>query len=400
MRFFLLPALATLAFTPLYAGDFPQFRGPGGSGVAAETNLPVVWSEQQNIRWKAALPGRGLSCPVIVGKRLFVTACTGVDQDRLHVICFDADSGKKLWHRQLSGLGTTGCHTKTCMAAPTPAADDKHVVALFATFDLACFDHDGNLVWFRALTTDYQTVGNNVGMASSPVLWRDSVILAVENAGESFGIAIDKNTGQNKWKVQRSRKINWVTPLVFKNNERDEVVFQSGDNLSGYDPATGKERWSMTSQQFSTIPSAVSGNGVLFVPGPKFLAIKPGNDKADPEVLWEETISTGYSSPLYHNGLVYALASRGVLNCVEANTGKKVYSQRVQGTFSASPLLADGRLYLTSEEGDTTVVQAGPEAKILNVNTLRDKFLASPVAANGAIYLRSDEYLYCIGAAK
>jgi outer membrane protein assembly factor BamB len=286
------------------------------------------------------------------------------------------------------------------MAAPTPAADDKYVVAMFATFDLACFNHDGNLVWFRSLTSDYTTVGNNVGMASSPVLWRDLVILAVENAGESFGIAIDKNTGENRWKIERSRKINWTTPLVYTNNGRDEVVFQSGDNLAGYDPATGKERWSITSQSFSTIPSPVFGNGLLYVPGPKFLAIRPGTDKADAQVVWEESLSTGYSSPLYHDRLLYTLASRGVLNCVEAATGKKVYSQRVQGTFAASPLLADGKLYLVAEEGDTTVVQAGPEATVLSVNSLNDKLLASPVAANGAIYLRSDNYLYCVANKK
>lgn len=400
MRSILLVGFLALSYSAVHAGDFPQFRGPGGTGVANEKNLPIVWSDDQNVRWKAPLPGRGLSQPVVVGKKLFVTACTGVDQDRLHVLCFDADTGKKLWHRQLTALGATVCHSKTNMAAPTPAADDKHVVALFSTFDLACFDHDGNLAWFRGLTGDYQTVGNNVGMASSPILWRDNVILAVENAGESFGIAIDKNTGQNKWKVDRPRKINWVTPLVTRNNNRDEVVFQSGDNLGGYDPASGKELWTITSQQFSTIPSPVAGGGLLFVPGPKFLAIRPGTDKADAEVVWEESLSTGYSSPLYHNGLLYTLATRGVLNCVDAATGKKKYSERVQGTFAASPLLADDKLYLTSEEGETTIIQAGPEAKVIGTNTLRDKFLASPVAANGALYLRSDEYLYCISNTK
>lgn len=382
------------------AGDFPQFRGPGGSGVSQEKNLPIVWTESQGIRWKAPLPGRGLSAPVVVGKRMFVTACTGVDQNRLHLICFDADSGKELWQRQLWSIGGTLCHTKTCMAAPTPAADEQHVVAMFATFDLACFDHSGNLIWFRSLTSDYQTVGNNVGMASSPVLWRDAVILAVENAGESFGMAIDKNTGRNLWKVERNRKINWVTPLVYRNNGQDEVVFQSPNNLSGYDPATGKERWSITSEEFSTIPSPVFGGGLLFVPGPKFLAIRPGDEKRDAEVVWEGTLSTGYSSPLYHEGLLYTLASRGVLNCVEADTGKKVYSERVQGTFAASPLLADGKLYLVGEEGETTVIQAGREPRVLSVNTIRDTFLSSPVAANGALYLRSDKYLYCLGANK
>src|SRR5262249_3279700 len=153
------------------AADWPQFRGPGGTGISKETGLPVRWGAKENIRWKVDLPGRGLSNPVIAGGRVYVTACSGFEQTRLHVLCFDAATGKRLWGRQFWATGNTLCHNKTNMAAPSPVTDGKHVYALFATCDLFCLDKDGGLVWCRSLTRDYSTVGNNVGMASSPILW-------------------------------------------------------------------------------------------------------------------------------------------------------------------------------------------------------------------------------------
>jgi hypothetical protein len=170
------------------AGDWPQFRGPGGRGFADGAGAPTRWGPRENVRWKAELPGRGLSSPVVAGGRVYVTACTGALQDRLHVLCFDAASGKRLWHRQLHATGNTLCHPKTNMAAPTPAADDGHVYAAFATGDLACFDAAGNLLWYRALVRDYPRLTNQVGMAASPVLWRDLLLLPLETADASFAV--------------------------------------------------------------------------------------------------------------------------------------------------------------------------------------------------------------------
>ncbi len=195
MRSILCGLLFTSFTLSVVAGDWPQFRGPGGLGIANESDLPVQWNETKNIRWKVDLPGRGLSSPVVIGKRLFLTACSGWEQKRLHVFCFDADTGKQLWHRQIWATGSTVCNKATSMAAPTPVADKEVVVALFASFDLVCFDHDGNLQWTRSLTNDYTTVGNNVGAAASPLLWQELVILDIGNAGESFAVGIDKHTG-------------------------------------------------------------------------------------------------------------------------------------------------------------------------------------------------------------
>jgi outer membrane protein assembly factor BamB len=397
MKRLLITAIAFLLAVSAHAEDSPQFRGPGGLGVSKESALPIRWSAQENIRWKAALPGRGLSCPVVAGGRVFVTACTGPEQKRLHVLCFDAATGKELWQRQLWATGTTLCHPKTCMAAPTPVSDGECVIALFATADLVCYDRDGNLLWYRSLAGDYPTVGNNVGMAASPILWKDLLLLCLENAGESFAAGIDKRTGLNRWKTGRPRGINWVTPLMVRDGKRASVAFMSGDSLFVHDAETGKKIWSVTGKSFSTIPSPVTGDGMIFTPGGKFSAVR--SDK--PEIVWETNkLPTSYSSPLYYRGLVYALTARGVLNCADGATGRLLWSRRFEGEFSASPLAADGKIYLVNEEGATTVLQAGVEPQVLSVNPLPEMFLANPVAADGAIYLRSDKHLYCVAVKK
>jgi outer membrane protein assembly factor BamB len=379
------------------AEDSPQFRGGGGLGVSRETSLPVRWSAQENIRWKAALPGRGLSCPVVAGGRVFVTACTGPEQKRLHVLCFDAATGKQLWQRQLWATGTTLCHPKTCMAAPTPVSDGERVIALFATADLVCYDRDGNLLWYRSLVGDYPTVGNNVGMASSPVLWKDLLLLCMDNAGESFAAGIDKRTGRNRWKIERPSSINWVTPLLLRDSQRELFLVMSSDDLSAHEPASGKQVWTVKGKPFSNIPSPVAGDGLIFAPGGKFFALR--SDK--PQVIWETNkLPTGFASPLYYRGLVYALTPGGILNCADGATGRKLWSKRFEGAFSASLLAADGKIYLVNEGGVTSVVQAGVDPQVLAVNSLPDTILANPVAADGAIYLRSDKHLYCIADRK
>lgn len=391
----LLPTAVVLCCASLLRADVPQFRGQGGRGVSDATNLPVQWDEKTNLRWKADLPGRGLSNPVVADGRVYVTACSGFEQKRLHVLCFDVKTGKQLWERQFWATGTTLCHSKTNMAAPTPATDGKHVYALFATADLVCLDRDGNLIWYRSLVGDYPTVGNNVGMAASPTLWKDTLILCLDNAGESFAAGIDTATGTNRWRVPRPSGINWTTPLVIDNNGRPEVLLQSGGDIAAHDPATGKKLW-QASGSFSTIPSPTFGDGMVFAPGGKFTALRPGTDKA--ETLWHSPkLATGYGSPVYYQGLVYTVSSRGVVNCAEPGAGKVLWSERLEGNFSASPLAADGKLYVTSEDGATSVLQAGGEAKLLAVNRLPDTILASPVATGDMIFLRSDKALYCIG---
>ncbi len=401
-RFLEIAVIAAVSVAGLaLAEDVPQFRGVGGTGVSAEKDLPLTWSDTDNIRWKAALVGKGLSAPVIAKGRVYVTASSNYEEKRLHVMCFDVKDGKKLWERQLTATGTTLCHPKTNMAAPTPMTDGERVYAMFATCDLACLDRDGNLLWYRSLVGDYPTIGNNVGMAASPALAKDSVIVFLENAGESFVAAIDKLTGENRWRTPKHRAINWASPIVIDNGGQEEVVCPSSSELTAHDVATGRKKWTVAGG-FSTIPSPTFGDGVVYAPGGKLQAIRvPNADIKEPKVLWSSNkLSSGYSSPTYYQGRVYALATRGVLNCADAATGKALWDQRVDGEYAASPLIADGKIYVVNEAGTTTVLEAGPQAKILATNSLKDKFLACPIASDGAIFLRSDKYLYCVGKKK
>jgi outer membrane protein assembly factor BamB len=387
----------------LRADDVPQFRGPGGLGISKETNLPTKWSGTEGVRWKADLPGRGLSNPVIAGGRVYVTATAAYQQKREVVLCFDVKTGKKLWERQVWATGATQSHEKTNMAAPTPIADGERVYALFATGDLVCYDKDGDLGWYRSLVGDYPTVGNNVGMAASPTISGDTLLICMENVGESFAVAIDKYTGKNIWRVERPRGINWVSPVVIDNAGQAEVLFQGPTGIDAHDVASGKKNWSAPKLRHTAYATPTVGDGVVFVPSDKFTALRPAKANAEPEVLWQSLkLRPAYCSPIAHQGLIYVVGGGGVVHCADAKTGEILWSHRIEpaGAFAASPLLADGKLYITSEKGITTVLQAGKEAKVLATNPIGETILASPVAADGAIFLRSDGALYCIGKSK
>jgi outer membrane protein assembly factor BamB len=381
-----------------WAGDWPQFRGPNSSGVSDEKDLPSKWSPTENIRWKAELPGRGLSSPIITGNRVFLTACSGFEENRLHVLCFDAATGKKLWERQIWATGLVGCHKKTNMAAPTPATDGQRIYALFATCDLACLDLDGNLVWYRSLTGDYPTLTNQVGMAASPIVVGNVMVMLMENAGESFALGIDKLTGKNVWKIDRAREINWTTPLTTTTAGKVEVLLQSPKELTALDPATGARRWGFETNGISTIPSAVAGDGVIYLPAGDFTAIKPRADGTTPEVLWTSNrIRPATASPILYQDRIYCLKGAGLLACTEAAKGNVLWEERVKGPFSASPVIGDGKLYAVSEAGVTTVIKLGDKPTVLASNDLGEVILGSPAISGGAIFLRSDQHLWCVG---
>jgi outer membrane protein assembly factor BamB len=395
-------ALAVLS-GPTAAGEWTQFRGPGGAGVAEDRGLPVRWQvgdgAKENLRWKAELPGRGVSCPVIAGGRVFVTACTGYKERRLHLLCFEEATGKKLWERQLAATGNTECHPKTCMAAPTPATDGRRVFALFATGDLAALDRDGNLLWYRSLVGDYPDVTNQVGMAASPVLTGERLFVPMENAGDSFAACLDAATGKNRWKVARDRCINWVTPLVIQRAGATEVVFQTARDVTAYDARTGKERWTFTQYRRSEVSSPTPGeDGTVLVPGQPLTALRPPADGGTPSLVWKSLrLPTGYTSPVCYKGRVYALTGQG-LRCAHGKTGKDLWLERIKGPFSASPVAADGKVYVVNEEGVVTVLRAGDETAILGTSSVGETLLATPAIAGGALYLRSDRHLYCIAA--
>ncbi len=397
-RFILTVTLALTLALGLRAADWVQFKGPNASGVSPEKDLPVEWSKDKGYKWKAPLPARGVSSPVVFGDRAYVTCSSGVRDDRLHVVCFDANTGKRLWHRQLQATGGTAAHPKSCMAAPTPVADDSGVYALFATGDLAAFDADGTLRWYRSLVGDYPTVTNQVGMASSPVLVKDRLIVPMDNSGESFIAAVDTKYGKNVWKAERPREINWVTPLVRTVGTATEVLFDGPSGLTAYDAVSGEQRWTSKLTKGS-IPTGVLDGDTLYVPTAGVTAYKLG--AKGPEgtpVMKADKMLTGMPSPLVYLGKVYSTNGNGVVSCANAKTGKLLYKESLKGAFSASPVAGDGKVYLLNETGICTVIDGTADTfEILASNELGGETLGTPAIANGRIYIRTDKTLYAIG---
>ncbi len=382
------------------SAEWTGFRGPNSSAVSPEKGLPVKWSKTEGLRYKIALPGRGLSNPIIAGGRIFVTACSEYRQRRLHVLCYEEESGKKLWERQFTATGSTACHPSTSMAAPTPVTDGKAVYALFGTGDLAALDRDGGLLWYRSLVGDYPQLTNQVGMAASPALAGNVLLLPLENAGDSFAAGLDRGTGKNLWRIKRPRGINWVTPVMFTSAGRPAALFVNSGAATALDPETGKVRWTYEAEGLPEILSPAQGDGLLFVPGAEVHALKPRQDGSAPEVVWKAgKIAAGFPSPVYSEGRLYGLTDVAV-NCVNAADGKEIWRQRIDGPFWGSPVIADGKLYAVNNRGRTTVIQLGDKPKVLARNDLDDAINATPAIAGGCIYLRSDKYLYCVGGKK
>jgi outer membrane protein assembly factor BamB len=387
----------TLALT-LSAADWPQFKGPNASGVSDEPNLPTEWSKDQGVKWKAALPARGVSSPVVAAGKVYVTCSSGRRDDRLHVVCFDAATGKQLWHRQLTATGPTACHPMTCMAAPSPVADATGVYALFATGDLAAFDPDGNLKWYRSLVGDYPAITNQVGMAASPVLVKDKLIVPMDNDGDSFLAAVDVRYGKNVWKVDRPRSINWVTPLVRETGGKTEVMFAGPNGLTAYDADNGSKRW-LYKDGAGAIPTGSVVGDTLFLPTTGVSAVKLGPDGPTGGPLMKaKELGSRHGSPLVYQNRVYAVDGNGFIAAADAKTGKTLFKERKKAAFSASPVAGDGKIYCVNEKGVTTVLKAGTdEFDVLADNDLGEEVLGTPAISGGCLFIRTDKTLFCVG---
>jgi len=387
------------AFTNgLAAGDWPGFRGPLGNGVSDEVGLPVVLDAKKHIAWRIDLPGRGLSSPLVVGDRVFVTASGGTRQDRLQVLCLNAADGSVIWQRQFWAMGSTMCHNKTSIAAPTPVTDGRLIFAIFSSNDLFCLDLDGNLQWLRGMTLDYPNARNSLGMASSLVLAGGVLVAQVENDSESFTAGLSKKSGANLWRVDRPKSANWTTATVQKTGSGAEMLLlQSGKGIHAVNPKSGELAWHYADGA-STIPSSALAGGVLYVPSHGLTALELADDGRSFKQKWRSSrLRPDTASPLVHRDRVYSLNSAGVLTCGDIDSGKRLWQLRLDGPFGGSPVVADNHLYVFNEEGRVQVVDlSAPEGRIVGEMDLGEMIQCSPAVSNGALYVRSNGRIWKI----
>jgi outer membrane protein assembly factor BamB len=377
--------------------DWRSFRGVE-SATVAEQPVPISWSDEENIAWKVDLPGRGLSGPIVVQNRVFVTCCSGGQQERLHVLCFDAATSDLLWERQFWATGRTSSHPKTCNAAPTPTSDGARVFAFFSSNDLVCLDLDGNMQWCRGLTFDYPNASNSLGMASSPIVSGETVIAMVETDAESFTTGINVKTGEERWRIDRPRMANWTSPTLWKAADGEELVLiQSGKGLVAVDPLTGTRRWSYDDGASTVASTAVVG-GVAYVPSHGITAVRrDASTQYGAEVLWREgSLNPGTASPLVFGDKVLVINNAGVLVCADASTGKRQWQLRLSGAFSGSPVIAGHHLFVFNEEGVGFAIDLNGKGNIVSQHDFKDTLLCTPAVADGALYVRSDSRLWKI----
>ena len=414
--------------------SWPQWRGPSGQGVSAEKNLPAEWTATKNIKWKTLIPGRGHSSPIVWGNRIFLTtaiegdlvpgakAVKHMDGDKefLHpdsigadhkhlfkVICLNRETGKVVWEQTaFEGTPYDNRHRKSSFASSTPATDGRNVYAFFGTEGLFAYDMNGKLVW-KADLGKLGTVG--MGTGTSPVLYENLVILQCdeENGAASFIVGIDKKTGREVWRTPRKVQVSWSTPLLVRTAKRAELITSGTEAVIAYDPANGKELWRHKGVESNAIPSPVANSELVFIsagfPAKIAMAIALGGtgDLAD-SVAWKYTKGTAYvPSPILYGEYLYLTSDRGVLTCIDAKTGEIKYEGGrvpIPASFTASPVAFDGKILMTSEDGDTFVVKAGPKHEIIGTNSVGEPVYASPALADGNIFIRGERNLYCIGS--
>ena len=427
-----------LAIGEDYRDNWPQFRGANSTGVAADGgNLPVEWSATKNVSWKVDLPGRGWSSPVVWGNQVFLSSVInsgesekpkkglyfGGDRttppDSEHtwmVMCLDLSNGSTLWSKQVHrGKPQTSIHIKNSFASETPVTDGQHVYFVFGGIGVFCFDLSGEQIWMKPLEPRKTRYG--WGTAASPVLHGDRLYIINDNHEESYLMALDKQTGEQVWRVERDEKSNWATPYIWVSNERTEIVTPGTDRVRSYD-LDGKELWSFKGMSSITIATPYEHQGLLVISsgyvGDKsrpLYAIRPGAagditlDKGQTSnefIAWSRPQGGPYNpSTIAYGGTIYVLYDRGFMVAYDAATGEEVYGKRrVSGGsgFTSSPWAYDGKLFCLNEDGVTFVIKAGKEFEILHENALAedDMGMATPAIAGDRLLIRTAARIYCL----
>lgn len=424
-------------------GSWPAFRGPSASGVADGQDLPLTWDVERglHLRFRTRIPGLAHSSPIVWGDRLFVTSAISSLPDatfrpglygdgdasedrsaqRWVVYALDKRTGEILWERiAREGEPRDKRHVKATYANSTPATDGRHVVALFGSEGLYAWDVDGRPLWTKDLgrldVGAYDLPSYEWGSASSPILWSGKVLVQCDTQDDSFLLALDADTGRTLWRTERDELPSWGTPTVYPGPPRAELITNGSNFIRGYDPENGAELWRLGGSSKITAPTPVFGEGLIVVasgraPERPIFAVRPGAlgdisvaapGAANEFVAWSKTQRGPYMpTPLIYRGRLYVLANGGVLDAYDLATGAEIYRQRIPHAgsgFSASPVAADGRLYLPSEDGDVFVVRAGDTFELLATNSLGEPLMASPAISEGTLYLRAENSLFAIGA--
>jgi outer membrane protein assembly factor BamB len=431
--------LLLLFFTTLASSSdqWPQFRGPQSTGVADDPNLPDTWSSTRNVVWKTEIPGSGWSSPVVWGDRIFLTSVISTvapeapkkglyfggnregipaDEHRWMVYAVDWKTAKIVWEREVHrGVPASAHHLKNTYASETPATDGERVYAYFGNLGLFVFDMEGKPVWSQPWGPFRTRYG--WGTASSPVLYKDRIYVVNDNDDRSFLAALDKRTGKQIWRVERDEASNWSTPYIWENDRRTEIITSGTRKIRAYD-LDGKVLWELGGMSSIVIPTPFSQHGLLFLASgyvndtvrPVY-AVKAGargdinlkeGETNNEYIAWYQRQAGPYNpSPLVYGDYYYTLLDRGIFTCHDARTGREIYGkQRIDpeaSAFTASPWASNGKIFALSEDGDTFVIQAGTEFKVLGKNALDEMCMATPAISRGSLIIRTATKLYRIG---
>ena len=427
---------------PDAVGAWPQFRGPGAAGVAEHQDLPEQWDGEQgtNIRWKTPIPGLAHSSPIVWGDLVFVTSAVSTREDasfqpglygdgtastdrslqRWTVSALETRTGAIRWVAEAAtGAPTDTRHIKNSYASSTPVTDGRYVVAFFGSEGLFAFDLEGRSVWSKDLGRldigAYDLPEYEWGGASSPIIFGDLVIVQCDTQGESFLIAADIHTGETVWRTERDELPSWGTPTVFQGEHGPLLVTNGSNFIRGYDPHTGRERWRLGGSSKITAPTPVFGDDLIIVasgraPEAPIFAIRPdadgditlpGDERSSDAVAWSWQRRGSYMpTPLVYGRYLYVLDNGGILDCYDLRTGREIYRQRIPHAgfgFSASPVAADGRIFLAGEDGDLFVVRAGRSFELVAVNAMGEPLMATPAMSDGTMYVRGAHHLFAVG---
>jgi outer membrane protein assembly factor BamB len=441
MRRFFLIGIFSLAATGAQAQNWPSFRGPNATGVAEGKPMPTRWdaARGENILWKVAIPGLSVSSPIVWGNRIFVVTAVSSDaknetfrhglygdvephadlsRHAWKVYALDKLTGKIVWERvSHEGVPKTKRHPKSSQASSTPATDGEYVVAFFGSEGLFTYDWEGNLLWKKELGNlnagwfydpDYEW-----GSASSPIIYRNMVMVQCDIQQGSFVAAFDVKTGKQIWRTERDELPSWGTPTVYEGKGGLELVTHATKFIRGYDPMTGTELWRLGPNSEVTAPTPFAAHDLIFVtngyrgiqpiyairPGAKGDISLKGDATASEHIAWSTKRGGPYMpTPVVYGDLFYTTNNMGILTVYKATTGERVYQQRIGkgGAYSASVIASDGKLYFTSEDGDIFVVKAGPQFELLSQNSMGEVLMATPAISDGVLYVRGIKHLYAI----